>query len=960
MFRLWTLLLLLVSVTVQAQTFSIQGILHDQTDKLPLAGATVKLIIKTDSSWKRNVISGKSGSFEFNDLAPQSYILLITAIGHEADSQSVILTDSSKNLGVILLSKQAKLLQEVTVQGTTPPVKQKADTLEYAASAFKVNPDANAEDMVKKMPGVTVDRGTVTAQGEQVRKVTIDGREFFGDDATAALRNLPAQVIDKIQVFDRMSDQAQFTGFDDGNSTKAINIVTRADMRNGQFGRLFAGYGTDDRYALGGNVSFFKGSRRVSLVGLSNNVNQQNFSTQDLLGVTSSQNRGGNRGGGPRGGGGGAPRGGGGSGGPRGGGGFGGNSDNFLVGQQNGISKTNSFGINFADIWNKKIEISGSYFFNNSNNTNEEISSREYFGNIDSVRVDKENSVSSSKNANHRLNVRVEYKMDSNNSIIITPSINFQNNKSINSFEAENFYKPYNLINKSINQNNSNSDGFNISNGILYRRAFRKRGRSISINFNTRFNRNERENYVDAINTYYKGGFVDDTDTLRQFSDQGTNGYQLSSNLAYTEPIGKKGQLQINYNPSYSKNKADQQTFQFNQGIGKYSLFDTSLSNKYDNNYTAQRAGITYRIGDRDNMFSIGASYQYASLEGDQIFPATTNISKTFSNLLPEMNLRKKLSAKSNIRMFYRGSTNEPSINQLQNVINNNNPLMITTGNPDLQQQYTHRLVTRYAYTNSAKSQSVFANLFIEKTDNYIGNLVFFSDRDSALTPTVLLRRGSQLSKPVNLDGYWSVRSFLTYGIPLKFIKSNLNWNVGFSWSDLPGIVKLQGKPTLTNTSSNTFNYNIGAVLASNISEFIDFNINYSANFNVVKSSLQPDLNSNYFSHAAGFQMNLLSKKGWVFQNDISNQYYKGLSDGFNQNFWLWNMSAGKKFLKDQKGELKLSVFDLLKQNRSITRTVSESYTEDVRNRVLQQYFMLTFSYRLRNFGVTARQRNID
>ncbi|HKH61488.1 MAG TPA: outer membrane beta-barrel protein, partial [Flavitalea sp.] len=563
-----------------------------------------------------------------------------------------------------------------------------------------------------------------------------------------------------------------------------------------------------------------------------------------------------------------------------------------------------------------------------------------------------------SRNTNHRLNLRMEYKIDSNNSLIITPSVSLQSNKSITTFEARNVFKPDNPISTAFNNTNSLSDGYNINNGILYRHAFAKRGRTISLNLNTRFSKNDRESYVTAINNFYKGSLPTETDSLRQYSDQATNGYQLSANLAYTEPIGKKGQLQINYNPSYSKNKADQQTFQFNEGQGKYSSFDTSLSNKYDNDYTAQRGGISYRIGDRDNMFSIGASYQHATLEGDQVFPTTATISKTFSNILPEMMWRKKLSAKSNLRLFYRSSTNEPSITQLQNVINNNNPLYITTGNPDLQQQYTHRLVTRYSFTNSAKLSSLFANFFIEKTNDYIGNLVYFADRDSVLTPTVILREGSQFSKPVNLDGYWSVRSFLTYGMPLKFIKSSLNWNAGFTWSKLPGIVKLQGMKSIEETFSNTYNYNIGAVLASNINEYVDFNLSYSANFNVVKSTLEPDLDNNYFNHSAGFQLNLLSKNGWLFQNDLSNQYYQGLSDGFNQNFWLWNMSAGKKFLKDQKGEVKLSVFDLLKQNRSINRTVTESYTEDVQNQVLQQYFMLTFSYRLRNFGVTARQRN--
>jgi hypothetical protein len=194
--------------------------------------------------------------------------------------------------------------------------------------------------------------------------------------------------------------------------------------------------------------------------------------------------------------------------------------------------------------------------------------------------------------------------------------------------------------------------------------------------------------------------------------------------------------------------------------------------------------------------------------------------------------------------------------------------------------------------------------------------------------------------------------------MPLRLIKTTLNWNVGFSWSNVPGLVKLIDMPAVEKTSTQTYNYNAGVVLASNISEFVDFSLSYAANFNVVESSLRTNLNNNYFNHSAGFQLNLLSKKGWLFQNDISNQYYKGLSAGFNQNFWLWNMGAGKKFLKDQKGEIKLSVFDLLKQNRSITRTTSVAFVEDVRNEVLQQYFMLTFSYRLRNFGATARRRN--
>ncbi len=252
------------------------------------------------------------------------------------------------------------------------------------------------------MPGVTVDKnGTVTAQGETVKKVTVDGRDFFGDDATATLRNLPAEVIDKIQVFDKLSDQAQLTGFDDGNTTKSINIVTKKDMRSGNFGRLFAGYGTDDRYSAGGNVSFFNNARRISLIGLTNNVNQQNFSSQDLLGVTSTGNRGG---GGQRGGGG--------------GGNFRGGSNNFTVGQQNGIAKTNAFGINYSDAWGKKVDVTGSYFFNNSNTSNNQSVSQQNIITKDSSTYYDENTLSDNKNYNHRVNFRLTYRIDSSNTII--------------------------------------------------------------------------------------------------------------------------------------------------------------------------------------------------------------------------------------------------------------------------------------------------------------------------------------------------------------------------------------------------------------------------------------------------------------------------------------------------------------------------------------------------------------
>jgi hypothetical protein len=351
-------------------------------------------------------------------------------------------------------------------------------------------------------------------------------------------------------------------------------------------------------------------------------------------------------------------------------------------------------------------------------------------------------------------------------------------------------------------------------------------------------------------------------------------------------------------------------------------------------------------------MFSAGVSYKFTELNSDQFFPQQGTVNKSFSNLLPNLMWRKKISAKSNIRLFYRANTNVPSVNQLQNVINNNNPLFLTTGNPFLKQQRSNVLSGRYTYTNTSKGSSFFVNLYLQQTDDYVANASYIANRDSVLTNNIILHKGSQLTKPVNLDGYISLRSFLTYAMPLKFIKSNFNINGGFTWSKIPGIVNYNSSIT------NNYTYTTGAVLSSNISEYVDFNLSYNTSFSRANNSVQPLLNNNYRVQTAGLQLNLLNKKGWFLQNDVNNQSYTGLSAGFNQNYWLWNAAVGKKFLKKQVGEVKLSVFDLLKQNRSITRTVTESYIEDVQNQVLTQYFMLTFSYKLKNFGTPKATGN--
>ncbi|MDQ6609184.1 MAG: outer membrane beta-barrel protein, partial [Bacteroidota bacterium] len=745
MFRsILVLALLLITAQDLLAQFSISGTVKDGNAKTALSGASIRLFSTTDTTFEKSTLSDSAGKFLFQNLHADSFLLSISFIGYKEMSKSIRLDSTifldaatatrNVNMDVSMVSGSSKDLTAIVISTRLSPVVQKADTLQMDASQYKVNPDATTEDLVKKMPGITIENGQVKAQGEVVQKVTIDGRELFGDDATAALRNLPAEVVDKIQVFDRLSDQARFSGFDDGSAQKGINIITKANMRNGQFGRVFAGYGTDSRYLAGGNTTILKENKRISVVGNFNNVNQQNFSQQDLLGVTSNTQRGG---------GGGGPRGarGGGNGGNRGqGGGFQGggnngafgNSGNFLVGQQAGINKTNAFGLNYSDIWGKKLTVTGSYFFNNTGNTTAETSNQQYF--LASIPSIAQITNSSSNNNNNRLNLRLEYRIDSANQLIVSPNLSFQNNSSNRVTTTNSFMKIGQNISSTTNKTSSDRVGNNLNNTILYRHSFPKRGRTFTINLNTSSNKRDGNVFVDGNQRSYDSVGVVYKDSLtRRYTDQSSNGYQLSANINYTEPLGAKSQLQVSYNPSYSNSKSDQESFRYNNSEGKFSVFDTSLSNRFTNISKAQNAGLAYRYGDRENQFSFGANYQYSTLNSNQDFPKALTVSKSFNNILPSANLQLKLSTRSSVRLNYRMNTNNPSVTQLSDVFDITNLPYITAGNPNLKQQVTNVVGGRYTYTNTSKGLVFVGNIFYQAAADYITNATYVPTRDSVI-----------------------------------------------------------------------------------------------------------------------------------------------------------------------------------------------------------------------------------
>ena len=935
--RVFTLLLLF-TVTASAQTFKLDGVVIDAEDHTTMPGAYVGLSYLADSSQSTGMQTDTAGRFSFPGLPPAGYTLEIKYLGYKTTVLRPKITTGDKHLGNILLVKNPTTFKDVQIVAKEDRVKQKADTSEYNANAFKVNPDASAEDLVAKMPGITSNNGTVTAHGETVQQVYVDGKEFFGQDATLALKNLPAEVIDKVQVFDKWSDQAQFTGFDDGNSQKAINIVTKKNRRNGVFGKLYAGYGylTDHTYSVGGSVNWFNGDRRLSVIGMSNNVNIQNFSTQDILGVigTATARQGnGMGGGGGRGGGG--------------GGGGGAAASNFLVGQTPGISTTSSAGLNYVDTWGKKkkVKVVGSYFFNLTKNANTTLLTRQYFNAGDSSDYYMENDQTQSRNINHRINLRVEYALDTMNKLIFTPKFNLQqNNQTLNQF-GQTTIEQVVPISQSQTIYASRNFGYNLSGDILYQHKFKRPRRTISSDISSAYNYKASHSTLNSLNYYSENR---DSVWLNQTSPTLSNSYTLGANIAYTEPVGKTGILQFNYTPSNQWSNSNQSTNNYDSVTDAYSRLDTALSNQYTDIYMTQKGGATYRNAIRKGSkmfnFSVGVNGQYALLTGTQVFPDAYNTNRTFYNVLPNAMFSFKTDSGTSLRVFYRTSTNPPSIAQLQSVINNSNPLLLSTGNPLLKQSYTHSLLIRYGLTNKKKATSLFAFATASYTQNGISSSTFIAGRDTLLANNVLLNKGSQITSPVNLSGAISGSAFLNYGFPIEKIKCNMNLTGGLSYNRSPGLLN-----NLTNQSS-TYNVNGGFVLGSNISEKIDFTLSYTGSYNIVNNTLQQTGNNNYFNHTASLKFNWLFYKGFVFNTSLQNTLYEGISQGFNVDVYLWNLALGYKFLKDQSLEIRASVNDVLNQNTGISRTVTGTYVEDDRTQVLKRYLLLTATYTLKYY----------
>lgn len=920
----------------------VHGRFEDVTSRAAVPNVSVKLTAVADTADVHRVAAREDGTFAIPGLGVHSYRLEATRVGYAPLKIVVRVTQKDQDLGVLALTPESVPVSGITVTESPAPAVVRADTTEFRASAVKINKDANAEDLVQKMPGVTVENGQVKAQGETVQNVLVNGRPFFGNDPAAAMRNLPAEVVDRIQVYDRMSDQAEFSGFDDGTAQKTMNFILRD--QKARFGKVYAG-GGDSHYQAGGNLTQVRGANRLTLIGMSNDLNQQNFSPQDLFGAMSGSGGGG--GGGPRimmMGGGMRPPGGGG--GPQiirmgGGGGGGFDPGNFFVGQQPGLTTTHSGGLNYVGQWGKKLQVSSSFFSNNTDNDNVQSLARTYQPPQDSIAYYTQNATGSTTSGNQRFDARFEWTPDSLNSVIFAPRLYFQGSDAATAGLAANTSLAGSAVSDVTSRSAETIDGDNLSGRLTLRHRFAKRGRNVSADLNAGRNLRDKDGEQQSLTTWWLGTGAD-TDTLDQRSDSRTRTDSYSARVAFTEPLSKSWQVQGIWNPSLTRNQADARTRDFDPATGAYDDVNLTLSNSYRNWTRQQTGGLAALRTKGPWKLLVNASYQNTRLHSEQTWPAWSATERVFDDFIPSLQLTGNFANRRSLRLAWNTSTTLPNVGQLQNVVNNTNTLSLSTGNPGLRPAYNNTVSLRWHEADPMRSRSRFLFANVTRTAHPIANATFTATRDTTVNG-VTLTRGQQLTAPENLDESWNANLFGVWSAPAKAIKSVVSLNGGGSLTRTP--TKLNG---VTNTGS-TYSVRSGAVLSSNISPNLDFVVSYMGSYNMRRNSQATGSTGDYFSHNAAIRFNAVAPHGIVVRQELNHNYQNNSSSStYGQDVLLWNTTLGKKFLKNDRAEFRVTATDVLEQNRSVNRSITETYVQDQRDLALGRYVQAVLTYNFR------------
>ena len=942
--------MLSVVIPAMAQSGKITATIIDADTKDGIIGAIME-VVSEDGARRKHSVSGAKGLVTVTGLAAGNYDVNITFIGYTTQNHKVKVAGTVQ-LGTLELKPEAVAIEAVVKEVQALRTSQNGDTVAYNAAAFKVAADADVEGLLKKMPGITISNGTVEAQGEQVKKIFVDGKEFFGEDVSTALNSLPAQAVDRVEVFNKLSDNAEFSGMDDGEGYKAINIVTRENMRQGVFGKLYGGYGyqpdTDGgapdlafqndgiyqpeigsvtshhKYNIGGNVNLFHGSSRVSVIGLLNNVNQQNFSFEDILGVT------GGSGGGP---------------------GRGRGVGSYMVRPQSGVANVGSIGVQYSDAWGEddKVKLNGSYFFNQTNTKNRSVIEKWYESpspDDDLIQMGE----SETDNFNHRLNLRLDWNINKNMSLMSRTNFSAQGNNpysqqygELSGETAEEKGLPYDVL---YNGSEGSSRAFRFSEFLQYRVKLGKAGRTLTVDgrYSIRNTPRSWTNSYSTLSTYEQEGVY--YPTLRYVSSLAPQGEtDINANVTYTEPVAKNAQVSMQYRFDYEDQEIEKTAYITGADYSIEGLMpDMSLSSLTDSRSMEHRVGPGFRYAKDRNTFIANVYYQHSTLDG---MVKGENIKRGFDHVTYFVMGNVAFNPQNTIRVFINSYTHNPDVRNLQDIYDVSNAQYISKGNPNLRSSYNHRLNFHYVRSNIEKGRTFMWMFSTQLTQDYVGQSITYNP--ATITIDGQEYNPLQYSTYENMNGYATIRTHVSYGFPIAPIKCNLNVMAGVNWSRTPSKINDQ-----TNITSN-LGYDAMLSLGSNISENIDFTVQWNGAYNEAKQTLARTRDNNqYFSHTASGTLKWVFWKGFTLTAAVNYNQYIGFTDNYNEDYLLCNLYLGKKLFKNQQGEVLIGVNDILNENTAFVRTVGSGYTQNAWNSTIGRYFTVQFNYNLRFFGKNA------
>lgn len=912
MFRIYSLLLFLSFFLVaNAQNdIVIKGTVYDINTQIPLELATVYFSNAKDSTVIEYANTDKNGVFKITTKKYDKPVFLkVNYMGYQpyTEEQSSLL--ESKDFGKLYLMQNTKELNEVVIKSEAPPIRVKKDTLEFNAASFKLRPDANLEVLLKQLPGFEVDsEGKITVNGKEVNQFLVNGKAFFDKDGAIALKNLPADIINKVQVSDYKTKKEELSKQESTSDYSSINLTIDEKKNKGYFGKFLAGYGTDDRYESSLILNFFKDKQKISILASANNINSTGFTQDEVFDSM--------------------------------GGGRNANGNARASGTGRGITESSMVGLNYNDEWSKNFEASGSYKFENSVNKNESKSNQANFLPT-STFFTESNSKARSENTGNNANFELEYKINPNTRLVFTPAISQSRANSLS--ESSSFSKDEEEV--SLNESNSKSyresTATSFANSINFNKSFEKRARNLSFVFSNNNTANDSDGINVSKTVFYQGSKPDDE---RNQNSKGDNSYDsYSADIEFTEPITDSLRVRIGADFDWQNSINDAKTYDFDMASQSYS----DLNDLQTNYTTSSRNSVTPKVGlsfeKNDFTFNLNSSTSIVDFDNHSLYLGkTTDLNQKYVLPFGRAQIRYKLDRSKFFTLRYDYSNTLPSSTQLMPVGNLSNPLNTIIGNPNLNP--TEKNSVNLNYRNfDMRTRSGYT--FYMRGDFFNSEIVSTSVYDSSGKRTTTYKNISGTYN-TSIGGNWNQTikreaHVLRYGAS---INANYSFDKGFTNTVLYSSKRVGVTPRVY------FSYDYGELLTIAPSYGLSYNESRYTN-----SSLKASSN---VVHRINLQTTNYWPKNWTFGNDFGYTYNSNISNGFKKDFYLWNTSLSYGFF-DKKMTLRVKVYDVLNQNQSATRTISPTTIRDEENTVLKRYAMFSLAYKLGNFGgKEGRSRN--